>query len=198
MALAPVELTCEHCNKAFNRPAKLVNFYKRAGKSRIRFCSRQCKAAAKSVAATLERDQITSRVCSWCHTDRPIEEFSKKNQSRRNTVCQLCMRAYCRSHYVANREKAISRAARNRPKYVSARVAFITQLKEVPCADCGGVFDPRAMDFDHLDASLKLQNVSSMRTSSWVRIQAEISKCEVVCSNCHRIRTFRRLHTRVG
>jgi hypothetical protein len=43
------------------------------------------------------------------------------------------------------------------------------------------------MDFDHL--SDKQLNVSQMVTYSDARFQAEIAKCEMVCANCHRLRT---------
>lgn len=46
------------------------------------------------------------------------------------------------------------------------------------------------MDFDHLLD--KFKNVSRMTAYKWDRIEAEIAKCELVCANCHRVRTFAR------
>lgn len=50
------------------------------------------------------------------------------------------------------------------------------------------------MDFDHKDKSLKLGNIAHMAVRNWSleKIKQEINKCEVVCANCHRIRTYRR------
>jgi hypothetical protein len=50
------------------------------------------------------------------------------------------------------------------------------------------------LEFDHLDGSNKSWNISDLlgRASSLDRVQREIDKCEVVCANCHRIRTVRR------
>jgi hypothetical protein len=55
------------------------------------------------------------------------------------------------------------------------------------------------MDFDHRDGVTKLGNIGSLLKSwswswswSWVRLQAEIDKCDLICANCHRIRTARR------
>jgi hypothetical protein len=46
------------------------------------------------------------------------------------------------------------------------------------------------MDFDHLDRSQKVANVGVIITrGSWAKLKAEIAKCEVVCANCHRLRT---------
>lgn len=58
------------------------------------------------------------------------------------------------------------------------------------CADCGYNSHPAALDFDHLGE--KLYAVSMMRSYSWQSIMREVAKCEVVCANCHRIRTDNR------
>jgi hypothetical protein len=69
----------------------------------------------------------------------------------------------------------------------------IAGLKTVPCADCGGKFPYFVMDFDHRDGEEKLGNISAMVAGwTWKRILAEVAKCDVVCANCHRIRTARR------
>jgi len=69
----------------------------------------------------------------------------------------------------------------------------ITALKAVtPCADCGGIFPAVCMDFDHMRD--KTGEISQLvKAGGWPRIQAEIDKCEIVCANCHRIRTQKRV-----
>jgi hypothetical protein len=69
----------------------------------------------------------------------------------------------------------------------------IAQIKlERGCADCGYRGHPAALDFDHLPGFEKLKSVGSMTGCAWEDIEAEIAKCDVVCSNCHRVRTWRR------
>jgi hypothetical protein len=71
--------------------------------------------------------------------------------------------------------------------------ARLRELKNVPCTDCGQRFPSCAMDFDHRDGSDKLANVSSaLKRWSWPRLLAEIAKCDIICANCHRIRTAQR------
>ena len=65
----------------------------------------------------------------------------------------------------------------------------LAKIKEdAGCADCG-INNPIVLDFDHLHD--KKYNVSRMIHDgfSWKAIAKEIQKCEVVCANCHRIRT---------
>ncbi len=49
------------------------------------------------------------------------------------------------------------------------------------------------MDFDHRNPYTKVVAVSQTVVKSWpiARIQAEMDKCDLVCANCHRIRTSR-------
>lgn len=69
------------------------------------------------------------------------------------------------------------------------RVALISKAKEnLPCADCRQRFPAVCMDFDHVRGT-KVGNVSGMQTASIDTLEAEIAKCDVVCANCHRLRT---------
>jgi uncharacterized OB-fold protein len=63
------------------------------------------------------------------------------------------------------------------------------KLKSVPCMDCGRSFPPYVMDFDHVRGR-KSYEISRVR--SMAKVLAEVGKCDVVCSNCHRIRTHSR------
>ena len=74
-------------------------------------------------------------------------------------------------------------------------LAYVNSLKtNQPCKDCSGKFPTVCMDYDHRPGSKKFLNVSRMLTHSKARIDAEIAKCDLVCSNCHRVRTASRLN----
>src|SRR5882672_6570793 len=70
--------------------------------------------------------------------------------------------------------------------------SWLDEKKSAPCADCGGRFPPECMDFDHLHGEVKLFEVGSGVSRKRAILQAEIAKCELVCANCHRIRTRKR------
>lgn len=68
---------------------------------------------------------------------------------------------------------------------------FVNSLKNKQCMDCGIVYPPYVMDFDHRDPSEKINTISRIIRDMWSkkRILSEIEKCDLICANCHRIRT---------
>jgi hypothetical protein len=69
---------------------------------------------------------------------------------------------------------------------------FIRKAKSVPCADCGQSFPYYVMDFDHRPDEKKEFLMVNYRGVGQARLEQEMAKCDVVCSNCHRIRTYSR------
>lgn len=57
------------------------------------------------------------------------------------------------------------------------------------CIDCGYRAHPAALDFDHVSGTKK-RLVSFAKSKA--QALTEIEKCEVRCSNCHRVKTWER------
>lgn len=97
-----------------------------------------------------------------------------------------------------NRDKESERLkasyARNKKNGTSI-IGWITKKYQgVPCMDCNGVFPFCAMDFDHRPEEVKEFNVTDKGTlvinpERLAKVEKEISKCDIVCANCHRVRT---------
>ena len=93
------------------------------------------------------------------------------------------------------------------PDYVKQQVAerkrqlrlMVQEAKAVPCADCGVQYPYCAMQFDHVRGTKDFDvSRGPARGFSIKRIQAEIEKCDVVCANCHAIRTHERAYGSVA
>jgi hypothetical protein len=85
----------------------------------------------------------------------------------------------------------IKSQARERRKMLTS---FLNNLKiKTGCKDCGYNAHHVALDFDHItdNKTLNVSNAKSIKQAL-----KEIEKCEVVCSNCHRIRTYQRLNSK--
>lgn len=66
---------------------------------------------------------------------------------------------------------------------------ILREAKSAACADCGSTYPPYVMDFDHKDPVQKRANVGTLISGTTARLLEEIAKCDVVCANCHRVRT---------
>jgi len=107
--------------------------------------------------------------CKTCDTTDPADFYATQSSH------------YCKVHH--------------KEKYFAPGRARLLQAKldRQQCTDCGlFVTEDNAcmFDFDHL--SDKTRNVSQMVTYSDARFETEIAKCELVCANCHRLRTSTR------
>jgi len=133
-------------------------------------------------------------ICCRCQTDKPIEEFAPSQRARGNRkhLCSPCRRAYHREWYLRNKREQLARMTITRPLYKARVAAEIDRIEARPCADCGRSYPAYVMDFDHVSGT---KNFCLARARSGValrRIVAEVTKCEVVCANCHRARTHAR------
>lgn len=106
-------------------------------------------------------------------------------------------REYQRQRYLelvgdgGRREKETIRQRAKQKRRREERRILLDGLKNAPCQDCGGRFPPECMDFDHRDPTQKKWTVSKMLGASISNIRTEVAKCDLVCANCHRIRTWR-------
>jgi hypothetical protein len=107
---------------------------------------------------------------------------------------------YVAKHYLKNKEIYKNRARENTQKYRIRNRKFVNSIKEQQqCCDCSGKFIACQLDFDHISEN-KERNVSKLVNvgASLSKILKEIEKCDVVCANCHRLRTYKRLSPAAG
>jgi hypothetical protein len=121
--------------------------------------------------------------------------------------------------YPSGAQKRKRRMARRGPEYVAAekdrsrkrskrrsrcdlKTSYLNEVKmSRGCADCGFRAHPAALDFDHLPGSVKAHTIANMCVMANIGMEelaAEVAKCEVVCANCHRIRTWNRKFDLLG
>jgi hypothetical protein len=76
-------------------------------------------------------------------------------------------------------------------KYNARNREFVQNYLVGEVCVCCGEGDIRKLEFDHIDRSTKKNTISRLvhTTHSLESIKKEIAKCEVLCANCHRVRT---------
>ena len=70
---------------------------------------------------------------------------------------------------------------------------YIREFKEQRgCHDCGQKFPHYVLEFDHVpERGVKSHKIDPTKYG-WDKLHNEMAKCDVVCDNCHNIRTWRR------
>lgn len=138
------------------------------------------------------------KLCTKCHISKNDSDFYlRKTGFRAGELynhCKTCLRSRGRAYYKANQSRQRSLSNQRRILYRITRRELMVKLKDRPCVDCGKRYPSYVMDFDH-KCDDKLGNISSLANRNYVTVKkllSEIAKCDVVCSNCHRIRTYMR------
>lgn len=141
----------------------------------------------KSLAARLTS---ATSACTRCKEFKDEAEFCHRTSGRVDRICRTCVNLYTNQRRAADPAIMKNDNAKHTAKQRELVRAFKTGK---PCADCGISFENCAMDFDHLDPNTKKFVISQAvgRGVGITALELEMSKCELVCSNCHRIRTYR-------
>lgn len=137
------------------------------------------------------------KICRKCLIEKEDVEFSWKiKDNLRQTICKNCQKIYHKTWYALekNSTQVKNRSLINNKKYQYRNKYFIINLlKTSKCQDCGNN-DIRVLEFDHIKN--KKFSIARMANEAYSLklLKAEIAKCEIVCANCHRIRTLTRLY----
>lgn len=134
---------------------------------------------------------LEPRMCRVCGQIKPLAEFPFRSLARqtRQWICLECQRSYTKDWYGRNRTAHIAKVGKNNTDRRRKNRERVRSFR-IACVDCG-VTNPVLLDFDHLRD--KMAEISRLvhTGASWVKIQAEIDKCEVRCANCHARKTAR-------
>ena len=118
-----------------------------------------------------------TKQCITCKERKPLDMYSKRTGSKdgKQSFCRGC----------ANAER----------KALYKKVGLMKL--EAGCAHCGYNAHPQALHYDHLDPSTKKAGISTLvgKVRTWSTIEKEMAKCQVLCSNCHAVKTHPRCHS---
>lgn len=129
--------------------------------------------------------------CTTCSEKKDENDFSLQRRKMKNGESYFCRRSECRNcyndymrRYLKNKEshkKLVKKSKIDRRKFISD-----LKLKN-GCKRCGYNKCSAALHFHHINKNEKDFEISwaANKGISVEKIQKEIDKCIILCSNCH-------------
>lgn len=114
--------------------------------------------------------EMSILTCGRCDKNKPVTEFYENPASARG------FHSYCKECFIAYTTDRLRRRKIQAVEYLGGK-----------CAKCKGDFHPTVFDFHHKNPEEKEHAGVAIRQLSWENAKAELDKCELLCSNCHRL-----------
>ena len=118
--------------------------------------------------------------CCVCKKEKPTSEFYKRLQIYYQAQCKACQAKI-------NRNNSKSTNTRNREKRRENWQKIFEHFGGRKCQACGIESEYPIYDLHHKDPAEKDVGVGAIAHHSWEKVKAEVEKCVLLCSNCHRI-----------
>ena len=125
------------------------------------------------------------KICSKCSSEKSISEFAwrSKDKNLLHGQCNDCRRDTAKQSYLRHRDSIVAAV---RARNDTNKNIFTKWKSKLSCVCCNEDYI-KCLDFHHIDANDKDSDISGMMSRySFDSVMKEISKCIVVCSNCHR------------
>lgn len=131
------------------------------------------------------------KTCPKCGLDKPLRSFGfSPTRKIYQGYCKVCAKSYAKHDYIKKKDYYIKKGNDGGTQRKNQIRKYIWEyLKTHFCVECGQQ-NPFTLDFDHRYGEKEF-NISAAISShmSLSRVIVEVKKCEVMCANCHRIKT---------
>jgi predicted RNA-binding Zn-ribbon protein involved in translation (DUF1610 family) len=109
------------------------------------------------------------------------KQFSLDKKIIKNTACKICTNKIKEN----TRNRSRCNSCNTRIRRYRTKLAAV-KYKGSKCENCGWTGPIAAFEFHHKDDNKEF-GIGSAANKSWEVVKKEIDKCELLCSNCHRI-----------
>lgn len=129
---------------------------------------------------------LVGKQCNTCKETKPLSGFYAWGKGRKSLMpyCKVCHQNRQQKHRASLGENYNKSYRLHRAKKKIKAVELFGNV----CLDCKNSFPLVCYDFHHLDPSQKDISIGELLHKSWKHVENELSKCIMLCSNCHRIR----------
>jgi hypothetical protein len=143
----------------------------------------------------MRRKQPGKKICSRCNVEKYIDdEFQKRkgpNYFSTYSWCKVCHAEHQKLAREPKKKESNKRIQELRTiRRIEVQKIIVDHLKSHPCISCNQN-NILCLDFDHRDPQEKEFCISSALSTvpRLKRLRKEIDKCDILCANCHRIKT---------
>lgn len=161
---------------------------------------------------TLDPAWVKTKICSKCGDEKSVDDFHDLRGEKKiwkSGSCKECDAKKCKNYRekrhseglcvtcgnaLHQKDKRVCKTCLNKAIKNNARRRQENKKKAIACLNskcskCGLHSEILAIyEFHHLDPTIKEDNFSShVLSRKWENILPELSKCILVCANCHRI-----------
>lgn len=143
--------------------------------------NRPCADCGKSFpACSMDFDHVRGvKLCDVSSLSKMTAEQLVEEIAKCDIICSNCHRA--------RTAKRKGKRKPHRVRLIESRKQFIESCKNVPCMDCKGSFHVFAMEFFHVRGKKSFGMYEACYKDTMLVIE-EMEKCDIVCSNCARVR----------
>jgi len=163
----------------------------RRAKDGLTYWCRQCRSIKNRDRPKPTVVPVLFKPCFECGEVKPASSYGVDNKSKDGLQrrCKPCKNANSKAYYQTETGRELNLRVRRRNYVASARAVW-DHLSTHPCVDCGES-DPIVLEFDHVRGE-KHFNLGARGQRTVKQVLAEIEKCDVRCSNCHKRATAAR------
>lgn len=136
-----------------------------------------------------------NKKCTKCCLFLDISNFKvikvyRTGNPTTHSFCNTCLKKYQARKRLEYKNK--ERLPSNKIKHkANTNKSIITDFKKQPCNICKKSFNEQCMDIDHINPMNKNFQISK----KWTKVSQEVLlkellKCQNLCNNCHRYKTY--------
>jgi hypothetical protein len=173
----------------------LSNYYKRG--TRLYTSCKTCEGKKRQLHYSANKDRINKKKRDNYKKDENVsnkyKEWTRKRRANRTKEEQERDKIKMKEYDTNNKERRKQLNSKHREIHRNNFVGVINSIikkKGGACKDCGNT-DMRVLEFDHINQEDKSFEVTFRHSLKAEAIEKEAEKTELVCLNCHRLRSAR-------
>ena len=159
-------MSISQISKIENKSKTSIRYW--LNKYNLKTCHESFKNGYTSEKSLQKINGIPIQNCSECNVSLTEETgYFRKSKNIWQSKCKQCHNKYTADRWKQSKLRAV-------------------EYKGGKCEKCNYDKCIDALEFHHIDPSIKDKNFGNLKLRKWEDQQKELDKCILVCANCHR------------